>query len=339
MLHDRLTAAQRQDAPGLFASGPILAVGVADPGPLAQTPAEAIAVVQPFRPAFDRIAAAGYSVTPDFAGIEIACPAVALVAVPRARERARAWIAEAVPRLAAGGWLVVDGDKTDGIDAMHRALRDRLDDYGSVTKAHGRLLWGRPRHDDTFSDWRGVPGTADGHVTAPGVFSAGHVDPGSRALCAAIAPKLEGHVVDLGAGWGYLSARLLADHAPGRIDLVEADHDALQAARVNVADPRARFHWADARFWRPDALVDAVVMNPPFHEGRRPDPDLGRAFIASAAAMLRPGGTLWMVANRHLPYEGDLDAAFARWQEVGGEGAYKLIVATRGRVARKGRRQ
>ena len=339
MLHERLTAAQRQGASGLFSSGPLLAIGVDDPAPLADVSSGRVAVVHPFRPAFDRLAAAGFAVAPDFAGNDVASPAAALVSLPRARDRARAWIAEAVQRLAMGGWLVVDGDKSDGIDAMHRALRDRLNDYGSVTKAHGRLLWGRPERDDTFADWRAAPGSADGYVTAPGMFSAGHVDPGSHALCAAIAPKLEGRVVDLGAGWGYLSARLLEDHAPERIDVVEADHDALSCARTNAADPRAQFHWADARHWRPDALVDAIVMNPPFHEGRRPDPDLGRAFIASAAAMLRPGGTLWMVANRHLPYEGDLDAAFARWQEVGGEGAYKLIVATRGRAARKGRRQ
>jgi 16S rRNA (guanine1207-N2)-methyltransferase len=59
----------------------------------------------------------------------------------------------------------------------------------------------------------------------------------------------------------------------------------------------------------PDHL-DFVVTNPPFHEGGAEDPSLGRAFIARAADVLRPGGTLWLVANAHLPYEAILRAAF-----------------------------
>ena len=51
-------------------------------------------------------------------------------------------------------------------------------------------------------------------------------------------------------------------------------------------------------------------MNPPFHDGGTEDQALGQAFIRRAAEALRPGGTLWLVANRHLPYEATLSAAF-----------------------------
>ncbi len=97
-----------------------------------------------------------------------------------------------------------------------------------------------------------------------------------------------------------------------RLDLVEADHDALDCARRNLDDPRARFHWADATTWTPETRPDAVVTNPPFHVGRAADPSLGRAFIAAAARILAPSGSLWLVANRHLPYEATLTDHFAR---------------------------
>ena len=95
-----------------------------------------------------------------------------------------------------------------------------------------------------------------------------------------------------------------------RLDLVEAEADALACARLNVTDPRARFHWADATAWQPDSLLDAVVMNPPFHVGRDADPALGAAFIRAARRMLAPNGSLWLVANRHLPYDAALTEHF-----------------------------
>jgi 16S rRNA (guanine1207-N2)-methyltransferase len=79
--------------------------------------------------------------------------------------------------------------------------------------------------------------------------------------------------------------------------------------------------------------ADLVVMNPPFHQGRAAQPALGVAFIQAAAAMLAPSGSLWMVANRHLPYEGALAAAFREVEEVGGTPAFKLFRATGPKVA------
>lgn len=312
----------------------VLVVGVTDPADIAALPHGALLAVQPLQPAHDRLAAAGLAVGPDFpeAGTTFD---LTLIALPRARERARGWLAAAAARLAPGGLLVVDGAKTDGIDSLWRAARDRLQGAESLTKAHGRLFWGRVGAD-RFADWQAAPGMAEGFVTGPGVFSADHADPGSAALAAALPARLPPRMADLGAGWGYLSAAILAREGPVRLDLVEADHVALAAARANLADPRAQFHWADALAWTPEAPLDGIVMNPPFHAGRAADPGLGRAFIARAATLLLPQGHLWLVANRHLPYEAELAARFQDWHEIGGTPAFKLIEASRPRRAARG---
>jgi 16S rRNA (guanine1207-N2)-methyltransferase len=39
---------------------------------------------------------------------------------------------------------------------------------------------------------------------------------------------------------------------------------------------------------------------------------LGQAFIRRAHQALRKGGALWLVANRHMPYEAVLNELFAR---------------------------
>ena len=74
-------------------------------------------------------------------------------------------------------------------------------------------------------------------------------------------------------------------------------------------------------------MLDTIIMNPPFHTGRAGEPGLGQAFIRTAAALLKPRGDLWLVANRHLPYEKALGETFRTVREVQSTSAYKIIRA------------
>ena len=75
-------------------------------------------------------------------------------------------------------------------------------------------------------------------------------------------------------------------------------------------------------------------MNPPFHAGRSAEPELGQAFISAAANMLVASGHLWMVANRHLPYETLLGERFSAVSEVAGDNRFKVLHAQRPRRAK-----
>lgn len=289
---------------------------------LSPLPADRLHVIQPFRPDHDAFAAQGIDVAAEPEGRY----AATLVFVPRSKPLARALVARAAAMT--DGPVAVDGMRTAGVEGLLREIRARTAVEGPVNKSHGKLFW-FAADPALFADWTARPGRVEGFATAPGVFSADGVDPASRLLADALPDRLGPAVADLGAGWGYLSARILAREGVQALHLVEADRTALDCARANVTDPRAVFHWADATRWRPPAPLDAVVTNPPFHAGRAADPSLGRAFISAAAAMLRPAGTLWMVANRHLPYEETLAAAFRRVEELPGSAGFKLIRAER----------
>lgn len=258
-----------------------------------------------------------------------------MVCLPRARAEAQDLIARAA-RLTDGP-VVIDGQKADGIEAVLKALRGRVELSEPISKGHGKIAWFPAAPLD---DWLSEPAEVtapDGarFVTRPGLFSADGIDPASSLLAEALPATAKGVAVDPGAGWGYLSARLLA-RAPGirELHLIEADARALDCARLNVTDARARFHWADATRPLAGVRADIVVMNPPFHRGRAADPGLGTGFIAAAAAMLAPAGALWMVANRHLPYESALQAAFREVEEIGGTAAFKLFRASGPRPAK-----
>jgi 16S rRNA (guanine1207-N2)-methyltransferase len=86
-------------------------------------------------------------------------------------------------------------------------------------------------------------------------------------------------------------------------------------------------HWADARTAPALEGLDFVVANPPFHDGGAEDKGLGQAFIRRAHAVLRKGGTLWLVANRHLPYEAVLTPLFAKVEPRADAGGFKVYEA------------
>jgi 16S rRNA (guanine1207-N2)-methyltransferase len=326
----RLTLALDSGAITLPGQGRILIFRPRIGDDLSVFPKERVVVVQGFRPDHDYFAAQGYAVLTQADDTA----AAALVCLPRSKAEARALVAEAAARVALGGPVIVDGQKTDGIDTMHRDIRARIETSIPVAKAHGRIF-SFPA-GNVFSDWAAVETVSpDGFVTLPGVFSADGPDKGSVLLAAALPAKLPGRVVDLGAGWGYLSRAVLAREGVRQLDLVEAEAAALDCARRNLPDPRVRFHWADATTFKPEGVVDAVVCNPPFHIARAADPGLGAGFIRAAAAMLHPGGVLWLVANRHLPYGPVLAETFRDVEEIGGDGAFRLIRAARPVRARR----
>ncbi len=324
---------------GALPAGPALVIG-ADPAEAYALPEEREAVlVQPFRPAFDALAASGRTVVPSLGeaggGSGGGPVALAIVHPTRNRRETLGRLAAALERLHPEGLLVVDGQKTEGIDALLRQIRKIAPPLAVEARRHGKVFALRP--DAALLEAAGGWAEAArprrnqaGFTTAPGMFSWEDVDPGSALLAEKAGPALRGRVADLGAGWGWLAAQALANEAVTAVDLIEADHGAIEAARQNVTDPRARFRWEDVLRLGPEAEgFDAVITNPPFHQDRRARPELGIGFIGAAARILKPRGTLYLVANRHLPYERAMESHFRNWEIIAETPAFKLFEASR----------
>ncbi|TPI60881.1 class I SAM-dependent methyltransferase [Mesorhizobium sp. B3-1-3] len=292
----------------------------------------ALHLVQGFRPHFRTLQASGYAVTPraEGTGFELA-----LVLAGRHRGQNELRIADAIERTVPGGLIAVAGGKEDGIDSLRKRINALASLEGHLPKHHGVAFWFRRTGTEAAATLRaGNPDLVvdGGFKTAPGMFSFDRVDAGSKLLAAHLPGDLKGNVADFCAGWGYLAAEV-TERSPGifGLDLYEADFEALEAARLNVhaAAVEPRFFWTDLLTETVERRYDAIVMNPPFHSGRAAESGIGAGMIRAASKALRPGGRLFMVANRQLPYEQVLSAAFASHAEIARDGMFKVFSARR----------
>ena len=290
---------------------------------------EGTTCLQNFKPICDKLERLGFAITTEAPNNL----STAIVEITRSKPETLGLIATAYKKLVQGGLLIVNGTKTDGIESHLKSLRKLLNVDGVISKAHGKVFWlSKTDTPDIFETWaqNATPAiNPDGFWTQAGIFSANHIDAGSAQLEIDLPKNLAGKGVDLGAGWGYLANRALNKYEKIKsLDLVEADRNALECAKRNVNDPRASFYWDDATTFT-GAQYDFAIMNPPFHNSRKAEPDIGRAFIQNAARLLGPKGQLWMVANRQLAYEGTLNSCFTNSQIVTETPQFKVIRADR----------
>ena len=255
----------------------------------------------------------------------------AVIAAPPATAERRYVLARLLQALAPGAPMIAMAPKDKG----GSRLRKELEAFGCAvvesSRQHQRIC-----HTARPAAPVGIePAIAAGALqyrdaiglwTQPGIFSWDRPDPGTEQLMAAL-PVLAGRGADLGCGLGVLArAVLAAGSGVTRLDLIDLDRRAIAAARRNLQDDRAVFHWGDVRT-APLSDLDFVVMNPPFHDGGHENRELGQAFIRRAHQILRPGGVVWLVANRHLPYEAVLNEVFPRVKAANESGGFKIYEA------------
>ena len=232
------------------------------------------------------------------------------------------------------GKIILTGEKKDGIEYAVKKLSAMIKPISVISKSHGKIgLFQRPRYlPKTVRSWKKkgeLQKNASGFFSSPGTFSETNIDKGSQLLVSHYSGKLHGNVIDLGAGWGYLSAEAIKNSPSIRLlTLIDCNLSALNSARLNITSSKARFFWLDLRT---DILalknLDHVIMNPPFHIGRKVNFDLGLTFLGTAQKILRKGGILWMVFNRELPYEKSIASLFPNYDLLNETKNYKVIRA------------
>ncbi len=170
-------------------------------------------------------------------------------------------------------------------------------------------------------------------ISWPSVFGAGRLDKGAAALLAHIPTSNRPlDVVDFGCGGGVLGL-VTAGRAPAaRLTFVDDSALAIDSSRrswqANHLEGRsATFLHADDLGGLANASVDLVLCNPPFHQEHALSRQTAAAMFDESRRVLRSGGALLVVGNRHLHYDDGMRRRFNRVRVLASDRRFAVIRA------------
>jgi len=142
-------------------------------------------------------------------------------------------------------------------------------------------------------------------------FIPGYEDMLAEAVRAIGTARRPERVIDLGAGTGSLSERVLDRYAETRVELWDVDPDMVAQARVRLARFGERASFRLESFDRVAGPVDAIVASLALHHVR--ELEAKRALYRSIAAALAPGG-VFANADATIPAgEAPSKATYQEW--------------------------
>jgi 16S rRNA (guanine1207-N2)-methyltransferase len=265
----------------------------------------------------------------------------ALVRLPKARDEQDMTLHAALSVLQPEGRLILYGGNDEGIRSAATRLSALCGAADTLAaRGHGRVVAAaRPEEiaglKSELSQWRTVAthtiaGVARPWVSYPGLFAAGRIDEGTALLISTLAPVPAGaRVLDFGCGTGVIAAAVLAASPGARLDMMDEDTLALEAARENV--PGANILLGRSLSDAGKQLYRAIVSNPPLHQGIAETHASLERLVREAPAYLAPGGTLQIVVQRRVPLDGLLAQIGTDVKVVAENGRYRVWrVAARG---------
>ena len=253
--------------------------------------------------------------------------------------------------VAPGGMIVLFGANAEGVKSAAKALEVVADGVVTLdTRRHARVLAGTRRAEiaglrGTLAAWREVrelafAGRTRAWIGYPGVFAGGGLDDGTALLLdhlPELGVKRDGAaVLDLACGTGVIAAAVRERYPDARIDGVDADAVAIAAARENVAG--ATLICGDGLSAAPRARYDAILSNPPIHDGVDESFAFLEQLIRDAPRYLGAGGILQVVIpSRIRSATAWFEAAFAETIVVALDRRYQVIRAVKGAAKAKAR--
>jgi 16S rRNA (guanine1207-N2)-methyltransferase len=226
---------------------------------------------------------------------------------------------------------------------MTPAMNDVLGRHFSTVQAHlarqkSRVLTAsgpRPETDERWPERREHPDLGITVCAHGGAFAGTGIDIGTRALLHHLdaMPRDIAQAVDLGCGTGVLAVLLARANDGLTVTATDESAAAVASAKATVAanglEKNVHVVRANGAETIPDASVDLVVLNPPFHVGAAVHAGVAQTLFADAARVLKPGGELWAVWNSHLRYRPTLERVVGPTRQVSRDPKFTVTVSTR----------
>lgn len=172
-------------------------------------------------------------------------------------------------------------------------------------------------------------GSAETFISDDGVFSKSTLDFGSRVLLETVNPlPLQGKLLDLGCGLGYMGIMLKKYHPQLNVHMIDINETAVQLAREN-----SRLYGQDNSVYVSDGLsgvsdrFNTIVCNPPIRTGKQ---NVYR-LLTEAYQHLEEGGVLYSVIRKKQGAESAVSylSGFSQTSVINRENGYWIIRTVR----------
>ncbi|MCL4162828.1 UNVERIFIED_CONTAM: hypothetical protein GTU68_009615, partial [Idotea baltica] len=168
-----------------------------------------------------------------------------------------------------------------------------------------------------------------------GVFSHAGLDRGTAFLLQHMqVPATPIDILDLGCGNGVIGTVAALRSTESRITFVDESFWAISSAQRSIeatlgwqAVSHHAFRVTDCVEGIPDQSQDLILNNPPFHQRGGQATHISRTMFSGSERVLRKGGWLWVVGNRHLGYQATLKRIFGNCQLVASNSKFVVLKA------------
>ena len=256
---------------------------------------------------------------------------IVVLRLPRSLEQLEQWAA-LIAAHAADDVLVLAGGR---IKHMTLSMNETLGKFftqveASLAEQKSRVLRARApkRHEAlaALTSWPKSEYHADVDLTVcaqGGAFAGISIDIGTYDLLAVL-DRVSGRqgmrIIDFGCGTGVLAAQIAKLRPTATVIASDQSAAAVESAKATMAannlSDRVTVVRDDGLSSQEDSSADLILFNPPFHSGAAVHAGTSLRLFAEAGRVLKPGGELWVVANRHLSYKPALRKLVGETREV-----------------------
>ena len=254
---------------------------------------------------------------------------------PKAKPLASYLFHLAAKYLNKSGEVFIVGENKGGVKSVPKQLPDFFSSAVKIDNARHCLLYCAElveiAPEIKLSDWTTqyeLP-TPQGTLivcNVAGVFSQKQLDAGTQLLLENLT-RVKGRVLDFGCGAGVITASLLKRQPELDVDCIDINAMALASCKMTMQanGVKASVYPSDG-FSEITGHFNAIVSNPPFHDGLKATTEIAERFVKESAEFLFKGGVFQIVANRHLPYSDAIDAHFGEVNACAQNNKYKVYL-------------
>ena len=258
---------------------------------------------------------------------------------PKAKAELDLILAFVTPMLCQGADIYLAGEKKSGIASASKKLSQYGSDVSKIDSAKHCQLWHVTLNKEVarfdLSNWLSVFEVSLNGISLkvagiPGVFSVGELDEGTELLLENMFTRLEGRVLDFGCGSGVLGCYTKLLNPGIKLEMVDINLLALECARQTAilndldVDVYPSDGWSEVK-----GRLNALVTNPPFHQGVDTEYSTTEGFIKGAKDKLAKHAPFLLVANAFLKYAPIIEATFGRCDVLAENNKFRVYKAFR----------